>query len=224
MKSLLKIFGLAGLLVLVAIAFGHGSASAETANFALGCDPGSQLTIVDFGNYKVAKCSGGTSTFLPQEKAGETQFNLTIVCPAGSGATESEQGSDAARQFLWTCNDGSLPTVNQSGGGVTGGPSGTGGGTKCGSTSVAINVGCDSSNDNPIYVYLRAIIKFMSGAIGLAVVLMIIVSGIQYMTSAGNPAAVAAAKSRLFNAVLGLLLFVLMFGILNALIPGGVLK
>lgn len=95
-----------------------------------------------------------------------------------------------------------------------------------GSTNVilGINIGCSHKNSNPIYDYLAAIIKFLSGIVGLGVVLMLIIGGIQYMTSSGNPQAVAAAKKRIGNALLGLVLFLLMFGILNFIIPGGILQ
>lgn len=67
------------------------------------------------------------------------------------------------------------------------------------------------------------VIKFLSGAVGLVVVLMIVVAGIQYITSAGDPGRVKEAKNRITNAITGLILFVLMFAILNFIIPGGIL-
>jgi hypothetical protein len=67
------------------------------------------------------------------------------------------------------------------------------------------------------------IIQFLSGAVGLVVVLLIVIGGVQYITSAGDPAGVKAAKSRITNAITGLVLFLLMFAILNFLIPGGII-
>lgn len=74
-----------------------------------------------------------------------------------------------------------------------------------------------------IFAYLRMIIQYLSGAVGLVVVLLIVIGGIQYITSAGNPAGVKAAKTRITNAITGLILFLLMFAILNFLIPGGII-
>jgi hypothetical protein len=68
------------------------------------------------------------------------------------------------------------------------------------------------------------IIKFLSGAIGLVIVLMIVIGGVQYITSAGDPGAVKAAKGRIVNAIVALILFILMFAILNFIIPGGILS
>jgi hypothetical protein len=72
---------------------------------------------------------------------------------------------------------------------------------------------------NPIYTYLSGIIIFMGGAIGLAVVITIIVSGIQYSASAGNAANITQAKERLINAVIGLVLYLFLAAILRYLVP-----
>jgi hypothetical protein len=80
------------------------------------------------------------------------------------------------------------------------------------------------SGNGLIFNYLIIIIQFLSGAIGLVIVLMIVIGGIQYITSAGDPGAVKAAKGRIVNAITGLVLFILMFAILNFLIPGGVFQ
>lgn len=76
----------------------------------------------------------------------------------------------------------------------------------------------------PIFVYLAMIIKFLSGAVGLVIVLMIVIGGVQYITSAGDPGRVKEAKTRITNAVTGLVLFILMFALLNFLIPGGIIN
>jgi hypothetical protein len=68
--------------------------------------------------------------------------------------------------------------------------------------------------------YLLGIVRFLGGLIGLVVILMIIIGGIQYMTAGGNPKAVAAAKGRITGAITALVLYLLMFGILHYLIPG----
>lgn len=94
----------------------------------------------------------------------------------------------------------------------------------CGGVSVGFDVGCDPKDNNPIHAYLAAVIKWLSGLIAAAAAIMIVVSGIQYITSSGNPDATKAAKSRLTNAILGIILFIFMFAILNWLIPGGVLQ
>jgi hypothetical protein len=92
------------------------------------------------------------------------------------------------------------------------------GADNCGGVDVSIDVGC-SGDGNPIYDYLRAIIIFIGGAIGLAVVVSIIVAGIQYSSSNGNPQSIAKAKDRIVNAVIGLLLYLFLAAIIRYLIP-----
>lgn len=67
--------------------------------------------------------------------------------------------------------------------------------------------------------YLQALFPFLlSIAAGLAFV-MIVLGGIFYMTSAGNPAAVSAAKDRIKAALIGLLIAVSSYLIINAINP-----
>lgn len=84
---------------------------------------------------------------------------------------------------------------------------------------------CNNQNQGgAIMEYLKTIIQFISGLVGVVIVLMIIWSGIQYITAAGNPELLKQAKDRFYNAIVGLILFILMFGILSYLIPGGIFK
>lgn len=96
----------------------------------------------------------------------------------------------------------------------------------CNNGGVEVSVGISGKNEcvggdgvNPIYAYLKGIILFMGGAIGLAVVITIIVAGIQYSSSAGNPANITKAKERLMNAVIGLVLYLFLAAILRYLVP-----
>jgi hypothetical protein len=93
---------------------------------------------------------------------------------------------------------------------------------------------CDGDNiraglprDHPdhcgILDYLTLFIKFLSGLVGVIVVAMITVGGIQYTASADDPNAVNAAKKRIFNAIMALAIYFFIFAILQYLIPGGVL-
>jgi len=81
----------------------------------------------------------------------------------------------------------------------------------------------NSAEGGAILVYVKALLQYLSGMIGLVIVLMIIIAGIQYVTAFGDPKRIAAAKSRLTNALIGLFLFIFAFAILSFIIPGGVL-
>lgn len=90
------------------------------------------------------------------------------------------------------------------------------------------NYKCDQSNpdscikDNPIVSMLGMLINIVAGIIGVGAVLMIIWGGIQYTTARDSPQAVAAAKQKIINVVIGLAAFIFLYAFLQWLIPGGV--
>ncbi len=96
-----------------------------------------------------------------------------------------------------------------------------------GSTAVGAN-GCPktstpglklncTNHKNPIYALLQFVINWALRLLVALAVLAIVISGIQYITSQGNPEGVKGAKTRLTNAVIGLVLLALMFIILRFL-------
>lgn len=68
------------------------------------------------------------------------------------------------------------------------------------------------------------VMKFLAVLVGIAVVGGITVGGITYSTGSGNPARTQKGINIIINSVLGLVLFLLMFGIINFFVPGGILK
>jgi hypothetical protein len=85
---------------------------------------------------------------------------------------------------------------------------------------------CVSNNPatgGAIINYLRGWLKLLSGAVGLVIVLVLIIAGIQYIVSTGDPAQIKAAKKRIQNAIIALVLFLMMYAILQFLVPGGIL-
>lgn len=65
-------------------------------------------------------------------------------------------------------------------------------------------------------------INILSAAVGVAAVGGIIYGSILYASSGGNPENTKKARKLIFNTVLGLIMFALMFAFLNFLIPGGI--
>jgi hypothetical protein len=90
---------------------------------------------------------------------------------------------------------------------------------KCGNVTTSINFGC-SGGHGVIIDFFLSIVRFLGVMVGLVVILMIIIGGIQYITSNGDPNGVKAAKGRITGAITALVLYLLMFGILHYLIPG----
>lgn len=88
---------------------------------------------------------------------------------------------------------------------------------KCGNVEVGTPGLTKYCGAGGIYALLGGLINYFFALIGALAVLAIIFSGIQYITSQGNPDGVKKAKSRLINAVIGLVLLTLMALILNQL-------
>lgn len=71
--------------------------------------------------------------------------------------------------------------------------------------------------------YIFIFINVLSAILGIVITISIIVAGIQYSASAGNPQAVEASKKRISNAILALVTFAFMYGFLQWIVPGGIL-
>lgn len=94
------------------------------------------------------------------------------------------------------------------------------GGTKC----IPINETSAELEDNPIFFYLRNIIIFLSGGVGLLVVAGIIYGAFLYITARANAGQAQKGQETIINSVIGLLLYIFMFAFLQFLIPGGIFR
>jgi hypothetical protein len=74
---------------------------------------------------------------------------------------------------------------------------------------------------NPIIDIAFAIFRFMSKIVGLIIIASVIIAGIQYTSSRGEPQPQAAAMRRIFSAGGALLMYIFMFALATWLIPGG---
>lgn len=91
----------------------------------------------------------------------------------------------------------------------------------CDGTDKAATTDCrSSSNCNVVNLYLNPFIKLLSILVGVAVVLGIIIGGIQYAASGGDPQKVATAKLKIRNAIVALILFFFLNALIQFLIPG----
>jgi hypothetical protein len=80
----------------------------------------------------------------------------------------------------------------------------------------------NSSGFNTIYTDLTTGLTLLAAGVGLVATIMLVVGGIQYITSNGNPQAVTAAKKKIGDVVLGLMAFAFLYAFLQWLIPGGI--
>lgn len=79
-----------------------------------------------------------------------------------------------------------------------------------------------SSNNCGVIKYILLITNILSGLAGVVIVAMMIVGGIQYSMAGADPSKVQAAKQKIFNAILALVLFSFGFALIQWLVPGGV--
>lgn len=71
--------------------------------------------------------------------------------------------------------------------------------------------------------YLQLFIRFLSAAVGVVIVIMIAVRGIQYTAARENPQIVHNARIGILNAIMALLLYLFTFAFLQWIVPGGVI-
>lgn len=70
--------------------------------------------------------------------------------------------------------------------------------------------------------YINPAVRLLSAAVGVVVVLMIVVGGVQYSSAGSDPQKVAEARKKITNAIVALLTYIFLFALLNWLVPGGV--
>jgi len=101
-----------------------------------------------------------------------------------------------------TCADGSTGTVT---------------------VDTAILSGCDCSGNggqDSITNILGLVVSIMSIGIGILGVIGITIVGIQYLTAGGNEEKTRKAKRRMFEIILGLVAYAIIYATLSWLIPG----
>ena len=90
----------------------------------------------------------------------------------------------------------------------------------CGDLETSI-IKCDVDGGNPVMSILIQVINFLAVGVGIAVVGGIAWGGIVYASSNGDPGKTKQAVTIIVNAVVGLLLFIFMYALINFLVPGG---
>ena len=74
------------------------------------------------------------------------------------------------------------------------------------------------SGDKDLIGSITNILNVVIGVLGIIAVIVIILGGIQYMTSAGDPGKVKKAKDTILYGIIGLIICVLAFAIVNFVI------
>lgn len=69
---------------------------------------------------------------------------------------------------------------------------------------------------------INKFVNFAAAAVGVVVIAMIILGGVQYSMAGDNPNATGEAKKRIINSLIALAAFIFMYAFLQWLIPGGI--
>ena len=79
---------------------------------------------------------------------------------------------------------------------------------------------CNVQEDNSLIPTVQQIINVVLGLLGLVAVAMIIMGGVQYMTSSGDTTKVTKAKNTILYGIVGLVIALLAFAIVNFVLEG----
>lgn len=88
----------------------------------------------------------------------------------------------------------------------------------------SIDFGCPNgaaAGANTTTSLLLTILNFLAVGVGIAVVGGIVFGGLRYATADGNASNAQQGITFIVNSVIGLLLFIFMYAIINFLVPGG---
>jgi hypothetical protein len=92
---------------------------------------------------------------------------------------------------------------------------------KCGGVATSLISCSDTGDGSAIFDVLAIALNIVTYGVGAAAILGVVITGYQYMTARDNSAQVAKAKNRLLQVVIGLVIWVLFWGVLQFLLPGG---
>jgi hypothetical protein len=132
---------------------------------------------------------------------------LAATCSTGE-AISSDTGKCAPVKRAIDCASGKLVAGDS---------------TKC----APLGNGCNGNSaqtcltNNPITTNLNNAIDFLSAGVGIVVIAVIIIGGIQYTLAGDNASATQAARQRITNGLIALFAFLFTFAFLQWLIPGG---
>ncbi|TWP08733.1 hypothetical protein EUA76_00375 [TM7 phylum sp. oral taxon 350] len=93
---------------------------------------------------------------------------------------------------------------------------------KCGGANTSI-INCDDNGDqNAIIKLLTSVINILSAGVGILAIAGYIYAGLLYTTAGADPKKVKASKDIFTNVTIGIIAYLIMWSVIEWLIPGGV--
>ncbi len=151
------------------------------------------------------------------------------------GKTVTAKIDDAAPNDLMNVKDYNAACKGHGGytapdDGGDGGGDGGGSTSECGGVETTV-IKCAQTNDpkkgiqgNGAWGILLIAINILTAGVGVAAVGGLIYAGIIYATASNDQAKIVKAKDTIYNVVLGIVMYALMWAFIQYLVPGGVFK
>jgi len=80
---------------------------------------------------------------------------------------------------------------------------------------------CDKSGSDTLISNILMVFNWLAVGVGTVVIIMVIIGAIQYMTASGAQERAKKGIETIRNALLALVLYMVMWALLNFLVPGG---
>ena len=91
----------------------------------------------------------------------------------------------------------------------------------CGGAQTSI-INCNETDPKSgFFAILGMVLNILTFGVGIATTAGFIFCGYQYMTSKNEPAVIVKIKTRIFNMVIGLLIYAMFWAVIALLLPGG---
>ena len=95
---------------------------------------------------------------------------------------------------------------------------------KCAGVETSI-IKCDADEDDKegegIFAILAILVSILTYGVGIAATIGVVISGYQYLTARDDMGQVVKAKKRLMEIAIGLVIYAIMWGVIQFLLPGG---
>lgn len=152
-----------------------------------------------------ARCASGMNGDLRRECGAANETNRYVTCWRKFIRDNGGTAGASSSPF-----EGEVPVVDADTDIIEG----------CGDIKTSI-IKCNTEGGNPVMSILLQIINFLAVGVGIAVVGGITWGGMLYASSNGDAGKTKQAITIIVNAVVGLLLFIFMYALINFLVPGG---
>lgn len=164
---------------------------------------------------------------VPTNRASALSVPVTTIAESGCGSDGSGHWA-ITTSIDFGCQGGQCqapPSSAPSNGNTGSSSSSPSTSTPAGSSGTTPSSGtgyCYGTAHNAMIDLLFAIIKFISDGIGLIIIMSLIIAGIQYTFSRGEPQAINSATKRIQSSVTALVIFIFAYALLNFLVPNGI--